>query len=125
LLVKVAQVIKTAIVADIHHIQIRIEQKFAGVINFDLIQILEYGQTGIGFEKPAGRSRRHMYDFRYILQVDFFPVVEHEIFMDPLDPVAGCLKLGAHIAFAGKEAEGLAFANDVHDFIKVHQPFYS
>ena len=46
LFVEVAQIIKTAIVADVHNVLISIQKQLACVVDLDLIQVLENSQTG-------------------------------------------------------------------------------
>ena len=41
LFVEMTQVIESAIVTDIHNVQISVQKQFAGIIDFDLIQIFK------------------------------------------------------------------------------------
>jgi hypothetical protein len=53
LLVKMTQVIKAAVITNIDDAEFCIEQKLTGIVNFYLVQIFEYGQTGGRLEKAA------------------------------------------------------------------------
>jgi len=124
LLIKMAQIVKSAIIADIHDVQICFQQKLTGIIDFNFIQVFEDAQAGRGLEKPAGRGRCHVDQGSNVLQPDILPVILHQVLMDAFHPLVRAFKLAFHIFRAGQVYKGFTLADQVHDLIYQRQPLH-
>ena len=79
LLVKMAQIVESAIIADVFHTHVGVEKQLPGKVYFDLVQVFEDRKSGGTFKESADRCRCHMSHPGDLLERDLLPVIFHQV----------------------------------------------